>query len=149
MAYAWQTTMTCQRGVRGIYVANSSFLILKTLPVECRKNSCLNLRSKQYSEKQSWWHIQMETFCALLAFSAGNSLVTSESPTRRPVTRSFDISFYLYLDKWLSIQWWGWWFETPSRPLWRHCNVFHIDPQSQMLTPRVYTAISSWPTNKR
>ena len=19
--------------------------------------------------------------------------------------------------------WWGWWFETPSCPLWRHCNV--------------------------
>ena len=23
---------------------------------------------------------------------------------------------------WLSKQSWGWWFETPSRPLWRHCN---------------------------
>ena len=22
----------------------------------------------------------------------------------------------------LSKQWWGWWFETPSRALWRHCN---------------------------
>ena len=22
----------------------------------------------------------------------------------------------------LSKQWWGWWFETPSRSLWRHCN---------------------------
>ena len=22
----------------------------------------------------------------------------------------------------LSKQSWGWWFETPSRPLWRHCN---------------------------
>ena len=20
-------------------------------------------------------------------------------------------------------QWWGWWFETPSCPLWRHCNA--------------------------
>ena len=23
----------------------------------------------------------------------------------------------------LSKQSWGWWFKTPSRPLWRHCNV--------------------------
>ena len=23
----------------------------------------------------------------------------------------------------LSKQSWGWWFETPPRPLWRHCNV--------------------------
>ena len=24
------------------------------------------------------------------------------------------------LNKWLSKQWWSWWFETQSRPLWRH-----------------------------
>ena len=27
------------------------------------------------------------------------------------------------LNKRLSIQSWGWWFETPSHPLWRHFNV--------------------------
>ena len=26
-------------------------------------------------------------------------------------------------EKRLSKQSWGWWFETPSRPSWRHCNV--------------------------
>ena len=26
----------------------------------------------------------------------------------------------------LSKQSWGWWFETPSHPLWRHCNGFEI-----------------------
>ena len=31
--------------------------------------------------------------------------------------------FHLRLNKRLSKQWWGWWFETPSRPLWRHCNL--------------------------
>ena len=26
-------------------------------------------------------------------------------------------------------QWWGWWFETSSRPLWRHCNeMFNLTP---------------------
>ena len=30
--------------------------------------------------------------------------------------------FDLRLNKWLSIQQWGWWFETPSRPSWRYCN---------------------------
>ena len=30
--------------------------------------------------------------------------------------------FYLRLNKRLSKQWWGWWFKTPSRSLWRHCN---------------------------
>ena len=33
----------------------------------------------------------METFSALLALCAGNSQVTGEFPSQRPVTRSFDI----------------------------------------------------------
>ena len=64
----------------------------------------------------------MDTFSALLALCAGNSPVTGEFPTRRPVARSFDVFFDLRLNKRLSKQSWGWWFETPSRPLWRHCN---------------------------
>ena len=45
-----------------------------------------------------------------------------EFPTQRPVTRSFDIFFDLRLNKRLSKQPWGWWFETPSWSLWRQCN---------------------------
>ena len=71
----------------------------------------------------SRWRHQMETFSALLAICAGNSLVTGEFPSQRPVTRSFDIFFDLRLNKRLSKQSWGWWFETPSWSLWRHCNV--------------------------
>ena len=41
----------------------------------------------------------------------------------KPVTRSFDVFFDLRMNKRLSKQSWGWWFETPSRPLWRHCNA--------------------------
>ena len=65
-----------------------------------------------------------ETFFALLALCAGNSPVTGEFPTQRPVTRSFDVFFDL-LNRRLSKQSWGWWFETPSCPLWRHCNFQH------------------------
>ena len=43
----------------------------------------------------------------------------------RPVTRSFDIFFDRRLNKRLRKQSWGWWFETPLRPLWRHCYAFH------------------------
>ena len=35
------------------------------------------------------------------------------------------LSFFLRPNKRLSKQSWGWWFETPSHPFWRHCNV-HI-----------------------
>ena len=65
---------------------------------------------------------QMEKKSALLALCAGNSPVTGEFPTQRPVTRSFDVSFDLCVNKRLSKRSWGWWFETPSCLLWRHCN---------------------------
>ena len=65
----------------------------------------------------------METFSALLALYAGNSPVTGEFPSQRPVTRSFGVFFDLCLNKRLSKQSRGWWFETPSRSPWRHCNV--------------------------
>ena len=65
----------------------------------------------------------MKTFSALLAIFAGNSPVTGDFPAQRPVTWSFDVFFDLRLNKLLNKQSWGWWFENPSRPLWRHCNV--------------------------
>ena len=55
----------------------------------------------------------MEKISALMVICAGNSPVIGEFPAQRPVTRN----------KRLSKQWWGWRFETPSRPLWRHNNV--------------------------
>ena len=61
---------------------------------------------------------------ALLAICEGNSPVTGEFPAQRPVTRSFDVLYDLRLNKRLSEPSWGCWFETPSRPLWRHSNDF-------------------------
>ena len=83
----------------------------------------LSSRNQKHSSKcprKSQWRLQMETFSALLAICAGNSPVTGEFPTQRPVTRSFDVLFDLRLNERLSKQSWGWWFETLSRPLWRH-----------------------------
>ena len=73
-----------------------------------------------------WWRHQMETFSALLALSAGNAPVTGEFPSQRPVTRSFDVFFDLLLNKRLSKQSRGWWFETPSRSLCGRCNAHVI-----------------------
>ena len=46
------------------------------------------------------------------------------SPHKWPVTRSFDVFFDLRLNKRFSKPSWGWWFETLSRPLWRHRNGY-------------------------
>ena len=70
----------------------------------------------------TWWRHQMETFSALLAICAGNSPVPGEFPAQRPVTRGFDIFFDLRLNKRLSKQSWGWWFETQPGPLCHHSN---------------------------
>ena len=54
-----------------------------------------------------------------------------------PFTKAGDAElwrfFDLRLNKRLSERWWGWWFETPSRSSWRHCNAF---------VPKPYTIFS-------
>ena len=47
----------------------------------------------------------MEIFSALLAICAGNSPVTGEFSTQRPVTQSFDAFFDVCLNKQLCKQW--------------------------------------------
>ena len=44
--------------------------------------------------------------------------------SQRAVTRSFDVVFDLRLNKRLSKQLWGWWFETWSHSLWRDYYAF-------------------------
>ena len=69
-----------------------------------------------------WWRHQMETFSALLVRCAGNSPVTGEFPSQRPVTWSFDVFFDLHPNKRLNKPSRRLWFEMPSHSLWRHCN---------------------------
>ena len=73
-----------------------------------------------YGQSYSWWRHQMESYSALLVLCVGNSPVTGEFPSQRPVTRNFDVFFDLCLRKQ------GWWLETPSCSLWRHCNIGEI-----------------------
>ena len=84
----------------------------------------------------------METFSALLAICAGNSPVTGEFPAQRPVTRSFDVLFDLRLNKRLSKQSWGWWFETQSRPLWRHYNAILCCYLRTVMPPEFSASVS-------
>ena len=67
----------------------------------------------------TWWRHQMET---LLALCEGNSPVTGEFPSQRPVARSFGVFFDLRLNTRLSKPSRCRRFETPSRSLWRQSN---------------------------
>ena len=61
----------------------------------------------------------METFFALLAICAGNSPVTGEFPSRRPVTRSFDVFFDLSLNN-------GWANNREAGDLRRHRTHYYV-----------------------
>ena len=79
-------------------------------------------------------------FSALLALCAGNSPVTDEIISQRPMTRSFDVFFDLRLNTRLNKPSRRRWFETPLRPLWRHRNFGTINLYSKA------RAISIWNT---
>ena len=69
-----------------------------------------------------------------------------------PPTKASDAELWCFLclrlNKWLSKQSWGWWYETPSHPLWRHGNDAVIDMQcyrDQVVLCTVYTiGIGAW-----
>ena len=78
----------------------------------------------------TWWRHQMEHFPRYWPFVRG-----IQFPTQGPVTRSIDLYFDLRPNKSLNKQWWGWWFETPSRPLWRHRDeIMHIKIYGEITT---------------
>ena len=65
----------------------------------------------------------------------GEFTCPGEFPAQSPVTRSFDVFFDLRLNKQLSKQPWGWWFETPSWSLWRQCNGFVVRCSGKLWFP--------------
>ena len=85
----------------------------------------------------TWWRHQMETFSALLPFVRG-------------IHRSSDAELWCFLDlrlnKRLSKQSWGWWFESPSRLLWRHCYVSwsHVSVLSTKRHRRAHDDVIKW-----
>ena len=70
----------------------------------------------------AWWRHQMETFSALLAICVGNSPITGEFTSQSQWRGALMFSLICALNKRLSKRSWGWWFETPSHSLWRHCD---------------------------
>ena len=79
---------------------------------------CLSLH---ISTLTTWWRHQMETFSALLDLCAGNSPPVN-SPHKGHWRGTLMFSLICALNKRLSKQSWGWWFETPTRSFGRHCN---------------------------
>ena len=84
----------------------------------------------------------METFSALLALCEGNSPVTGEFPSQRPVTRSSDVFFDLRLNKQLCKQ-------STWRLLQRRCNAFsylwrQVTQFRESVLPVIHRCVISW-----
>ena len=76
----WDMYVTSVNTMVSLHTNNSAFISYWMLPeLHC-----------------AWWRHQIEIFSALLAICAGNSPVTGEFPTQRPVTRGFDVFFDLH-----------------------------------------------------
>ena len=119
------------------YKGNTFITILEAVYIGCEwPLYCVFQKQTKLSNPDDV--IKWTTLSALLAICAGNSPATGEIPAQKPVTRSFDVFFDLRLNKRLSKQSWCWWFETPSHPLWRHCNVYFRLGQYQWAETQVW-----------
>ena len=104
-------------------------------------SGCTVTNTWTYHKNEARWRHQMEILSTLLVLCAGNSPVTGEFPAQRPVTRSFDVFFDLRLNKRMSKQSWGWWFETPSYSLWRHRNGHYVNESDPTIWFRFLTTL--------
>ena len=97
----------------------------------------------------AWWRHQMETFSALLSICAGNSPVTGEFLTQRPVTRRFDVSL---ICAWIN----GWVHNRKAGDLGRHrahCDVtvmsIHKAPYTVLTFVEIYLNVFVYVTTQR
>ena len=78
--------------------------------------------ARESNSTKTWWRHQMETFSALLAICVRGihrSLVNSLHKGQWCGALAFSL-ICAWINGWINT--WGWWFGTPLRPLWRHCN---------------------------
>ena len=98
----------------------------------------------QWDDVIKWKHFPRDW-----PFVRGTHRSPVNTPAQRPVTRSFGLFFDLRLNKRLSKQSWGWWFEILSRPLC-HCNGI-LFPNLEQLFVVIYTLINfpgSWQSSR-
>ena len=111
----WKSCNSCKSNE---YHCNGCRSVVGSYMLCCINPSKINIRPKIHNywwrNLMSWWRHHIETFSVLLAICAAFP--------RTKASGRVDVFFDLRLNKRLSKQSWGWWFETLSRPLWRHRN---------------------------
>ena len=115
-----------QRRSPAKYIGNFSQYLSRSKHTKKRENepSAIFLGCTLHGTKEPWWRHQMETFSALQAFVRGFHRSPVNTPHKGQWRGALMLSLICALKKWLSKQSWGWWFEMPTRSLWRHCNAY-------------------------
>ena len=97
------------------YTSKLRWLVVRPIPGDCCAHTTVRFVQAKY--------VMMTSSNGNIFRVTGHLCGPGEFRTQKPVTRSFDVFFDVRLNKRLSKQWWGWRFETLSRPLRRHRNV--------------------------
>ena len=84
----------------------------------CKQNNCISVFPCHVIK---WEHFRV--IGPLWRESTGHRWI----PLTKPITRNFDVFFYVRLNTRLSKQSRCWWFETPWCLLWHHCSVSWIN----------------------
>ena len=106
------------------WISSNKILINMFLPVDdywlqtprAGMGSC-GVPFSRHDDVIKWKH-----FPRYWPFEKGIHRSPVDSPHKGQWHRALMFTCIWALNKWLSKQSWGWWFETPSRSLWRHCN---------------------------
>ena len=126
-----ETTQDFDRHILYYIVESPKYRISKwTLNIVClasvETGSVWDTNVSRFISHIIWrWHddvIKWRHFPRYWPFVRGIHRSPVNSPHKGQWRGAFDVFFDLRLNKRLSKQPWGWWFETPTHPLWRHCN---------------------------
>ena len=114
----WKKTFLCHDVVRSrVMLCFGVFCWRPDLPISIRDTS-LARDTHVHDDIIKWKHIPRHW-----PFVRGIHWSPTDSPHKGQWSRAFDVLFDLCLNKLLSKYSKHWLFETPSRSLWRHCNV--------------------------
>ena len=104
-----------------LHIWEHSCVICVAHVLDCNLSQLEICRSSPITE----WHgdvIKWKHFPRYWPFVRGIHQSPVNSPHKVQWREALMFSLICALNKRLSKQSRGWWFETPSRPLWRHCN---------------------------
>ena len=103
---------------------------------------------RQWLHRNSWWRHHMEPFPRYWPFVRGIQRPLVNFPYKGQWRGASMFSLICALNERLSKQSWGWWFETPSRSLWHHCNAVILSTsgvtRDNKFLNHISISVSSW-----